>query len=72
MLEHPAITRINLTGYANAEPEHCGTDFFGDEIIEGDDVVIFDDVVVLRDSLDDSGKLERFLYHLGFEFKTMM
>jgi len=72
--DHPAIERTERTGYPNVveQPECCGIDFFGDEVLEGDDVVVFEGEMVLRDNLEDSGKLEKFLSEMGFEFKTAM
>lgn len=65
--EHPSITQANKTGYPNlvAQPEHMGTDFFGNELLVGDDVVEYDGEIVLRDNLYD------FLEALGFTFKTL-
>lgn len=67
-LEHPAITRTLRTGYPNVieQPEHSGSDYFGDEVLEGDDIVEYDGEVVLKENL------ERFLSEMGFEFKTAM
>ena len=72
-IEHPAITKANMTGYANAlsQPECEGVDFFGSELFPGDDVVIYEGEMALRENLDDRGNLEKFLYHFGFEFKTI-
>lgn len=58
MLEHPLVTQINRTGYPNliAQKEHCGIDFFGEEILSGDEIVEIDDEVILKDNL------ERFLH----------
>jgi hypothetical protein len=66
-LEHPSISQVTKTGYANVvnQPEHAGTDFFGNELLVGDDVVEFDGKVVLRDNLNE------FLEALGFTFKTL-
>jgi Hypothetical protein Yqai len=66
-MEHPMITQANKTGYANAvsQPEHMGTDFFGNELLIGDDVVEYEGEVVLRDNLNE------FLEALGFTFKTL-
>jgi hypothetical protein len=66
-LEHPAISRVSLTGYENvvAQPEHCGMDIFGDEIICGDDYVEYDGELILLDNL------QRYLSeHMDFKFKT--
>lgn len=68
-LEHPAITRINRTGYADmvAQPEHMGIDFYGNELLVGDDVVIDEDgEIVLKDDL------EKFLAEkYNFKFHTL-
>lgn len=70
--DHPVIERMERTGYANAiaQPEHCGTDFFDSEILEGDTVVEYEGETVLLDNLMDRENLQEFLAHLGFEFKT--
>jgi hypothetical protein len=47
-LEHPQISEMNQFGYLKAQGfenvvaqnEHCGSDYYGTEILEGDDVVI--------------------------------
>ncbi|MDL4842804.1 YqaI family protein [Aquibacillus rhizosphaerae] len=65
-LEHPSITRINRTGYANmiAQDEHCGIDYFGSEILLGDKFYEFDGETVLDENL------EKYLVEvLGFEIK---
>jgi len=43
-LEHPEITQVNRTGYANmiAQSEHAGVDYFGTEILIGDEIVTDD------------------------------
>jgi hypothetical protein len=65
-LEHPAITEMNRKGYIGAlnQPECCGIDYFGFEILSGDDVIEFDGEIVLKEHLED------FLKEKGFEFKT--
>lgn len=68
-LEHPDVTKANKTGYANlvAQPEHFGTDYFGNEVLKGDSVVIdpSNGEMVLEDSLED------YLIEVkGFQFKT--
>ncbi|QOS90242.1 YqaI family protein [Peribacillus sp. JNUCC41] len=68
-LEHPIVTEINKTGYANlvAQPEHFGTDYFGNEVLKGDSVVLdpSNGEMVLEDSLED------YLIEVkGFQFKT--
>lgn len=71
MLEHPIIASINRTGYPEnmvAQPEHCGIDFFSDEILAGDEVVYDEEQkeVILKDNL------ERYLAEqYGFTFKTI-
>lgn len=67
MLEHPAITRINKTGYPEnmiEQPEHNGNDVFGDEILTGDEIVIDENgEIILKDNL------ERYLSEAyGFQF----
>lgn len=69
-LEHPSITQVNRTGYANvvAQPEHAGIDYFDTEILAGDEVVVDpnggNSVEVLKTDL------ERYLSEVyGFEFK---
>ncbi|MGG3642003.1 hypothetical protein ABES38_11595 [Bacillus gobiensis] len=68
-IEHPAISSINRTGYADmvAQEEHQGIDYFGNEILIGDDVVIDEDgEMVLKD------ELEKFLSEkYGFKFQTL-
>lgn len=68
-LEHSDVTEANKTGYANlvAQPEHFGTDYFGNEVLKGDSVVIdpSNGEMVLEDSLED------YLIEVkGFQFKT--
>lgn len=68
-LEHPIVTKVNKTGYANlvAQPEHFGTDYFGNEVLKGDSVVIdpSNGEMILEDSLED------YLIEVkGFQFKT--
>ncbi|AOH53327.1 hypothetical protein ABE28_003105 [Peribacillus muralis] len=68
-LEHPIVTEVNKTGYANlvAQPEHFGTDYFGNEVLIGDSVVLdpSNGEMVLEDSLED------YLIEVkGFQFKT--
>ncbi|MGG3624366.1 hypothetical protein ABES25_12495 [Bacillus gobiensis] len=68
-IEHPVISNINRTGYANMadQEEHQGIDFFGNEILSGEDVVIDEDgEMVLKDDL------EKFLAEkYGFKFQTL-
>lgn len=68
-IEHPDVTESNKTGYANlvAQPEHFGTDYFGNEVLKGDSVVIdpSNGEMILEDSLED------YLIEVkGFQFKT--
>lgn len=67
MLEHPMVTEIEKTGYPNAlaQPECCGIDYFGNELLSGDEIVEFDGEIVLRDNLME------FLSEMGFTFKTI-
>jgi hypothetical protein len=67
-LEHPQITKVNRTGYANLvnQPEHAGIDYFGNEILVGDSVIVAPNgEVILEDSFEDY-----LIEVLGFEFKT--
>jgi hypothetical protein len=67
-LEHPSITTVNRTGYINVsmQPEHCGTDAYGTEVLNGDDVVLDGDVMILKDNL------ERYLAeNYDFKFQTI-
>lgn len=67
MLEHPSITKANLTGYPNAvaQIECCGIDALGDEILVGDDVVVDGEELILQSNL------EEYLTEVyGFQFKT--
>lgn len=67
-LEHPTITQINRTGYPEDmmdQPEHCGIDYLGDEILDGDDIVIDDGEIILKENL------EEYLSDVyGFKFTT--
>ncbi len=53
-VEHPTITEINTFGYPKDmyEDQHCGTDYFGTEIIEGDEIFELDGETVLLDNLE--------------------
>lgn len=66
-LEHPAITRTMETGYANmvSQPEHCGIDAMGDEILVGDDVIELNGEIILKSNLEDY-----LTEYCGAEFKT--
>ncbi|MGE6376580.1 YqaI family protein [Peribacillus muralis] len=68
-LEHPDVTQDLETGFANlvAQPEHYGTDYFGNEVLVGDSVVIdpSNGEMVLEVNLED------YLIEVkGFQFKT--
>ncbi|WP_258832843.1 YqaI family protein [Peribacillus frigoritolerans] len=68
-LEHPEVTEIQKNGYKNlvAQPEHFGTDYFGNEVLRGDSVVIdpSNGEMILEDCLED------YLIEMkGFQFKT--
>lgn len=68
MRDHPVIERVERFGYPNViiQPEHAGSDYFGDEILDGDVVVEYDGDVILKENL------ERFLSEeLDFVFKTI-
>ncbi|MGE6611901.1 YqaI family protein [Peribacillus sp. NPDC076916] len=68
-LEHPDITQALKTGYPNlvAQPEHAGTDYFGNEILIGDSIIIDhkNGETILEDSLEDY-----LMEVLGFQFRT--
>ncbi|QSX20021.1 YqaI family protein [Priestia megaterium] len=68
-LEHPEITQVNRTGYANmiAQSEHAGVDYFGTEILIGDEIVTDDNTgeVVLKEDLEKYLEEE-----YGFKFTT--
>ncbi|WP_077623809.1 YqaI family protein [Sediminibacillus massiliensis] len=54
-LEHPTVTQINRTGYpkeALEQPEHCGIDALGDEILVGDKIFEIDGETVLEENLE--------------------
>jgi hypothetical protein len=67
-LEHPSITHVNRTGYANVvnQPEHFGTDVMGREIVKGNSYIEMPNGELLHeDSVED--------YHievLGLTYKT--
>ncbi|HHY74067.1 MAG TPA: hypothetical protein GX497_12775 [Bacillus bacterium] len=68
-IEHHQITRTFRTGYPNvvAQPEHFGTDYFGDEVLEGDDYIedTNTDEIILKDNL------EKYLEEVyDFKFQT--
>ncbi|WLR44516.1 hypothetical protein LC087_19305 (plasmid) [Bacillus carboniphilus] len=54
-IEHPTITQMERTGYANLvdQEEHFGIDYFGDEILSGDEYVEDENgELVLKDNLE--------------------
>lgn len=54
MRDHPVIEQVERTGYPNlvSQPEHNGTDYFGDEILEGDDIIMDGEEMILKDNLE--------------------
>jgi len=62
-MEHPVITQIRRTGYAEKEPQPLTTDFFGNQIYEGDRVIDYDGDLFLWD--DVSSDLTDYLKHIG-------
>jgi hypothetical protein len=67
-LEHPLITQVNRTGYANAvaQPEHFGTDVMDHEILTGDTYIVLPDGELLLESNSEDYQIEV----LGWVFKT--
>ncbi|MEF7566096.1 hypothetical protein V4V35_24190 [Bacillus infantis] len=67
-IQHPDITKAEKTGYPNqvAQPEHFGSDYFGNEILVGDSIVIdpSNGEIILESSLEDY-----LLEVKGFQFK---
>lgn len=55
MRDHPVIESIERTGYPMvAQPDHWGTDYYGNEILEGDSIVqLPNGEVILEDNLED-------------------
>lgn len=53
-VEHPDVTEINQLGYPKDiyEDQHCGIDYYGNEIIEGDEIFELDGETVLADNLE--------------------
>lgn len=52
MLEHPAITETNLTGYPySPRREEYGVDGLGNEVYEGDEILVLDDEFYLVEEL---------------------
>lgn len=67
-LEHPKINEMNRKGYLNAlnQPECCGIDFNGNEVLEGDSIVLLPNgEMILEDDLEDY-----LIEELGFHFVT--
>ncbi|KIL74172.1 YqaI family protein [Bacillus badius] len=66
-MDHPQIERVMLTGYPNmvSQPEHCGIDAMGDEILVGDDVIELNGEIILKSNLEDY-----LTEYCGAEFKT--
>ncbi|MES1038987.1 YqaI family protein [Peribacillus simplex] len=66
-VEHPDIVQALKTGYPNlvAQPEHAGTDYFGNEILIGDSIIIDhkNGETILEESLEDY-----LIEVLGFQF----
>ncbi|MED0665747.1 hypothetical protein P4T04_05365 [Bacillus badius] len=67
MRDHPVIEQTELTGYANmvSQPEHCGIDAMGDEILVGDDIIELNGEIILKSNLEDY-----LTEYCGAEFKT--
>ena len=67
-IEHPDITQARKTGYPNmvAQPEHFGTDIYGDEIVVGEDYIELPDGELLLESNLEDYLIEK----LGFVYKT--
>ena len=67
-LEHPDLTRVNKTGYANVvdQKEHFGTDYFGHEIVKGNDYIELPDGKLLLERNIEDYTIE----HLGWSYKT--
>jgi len=67
MRDHPTIERIERTGYPEnllEQPEHFGSDVYGDEILSGDSYIEDGGELVLKENL------ERYLAdHYQFKFK---
>ena len=67
MRDHPVVEQMNRFGYPKEvfeQPEHCGLDYFGEEILTGDKVYEFDGEMVLEENL------EQYLVEvLGFEIR---
>ncbi len=64
-LEHPDVTKTLKTGYP-AQPEHTGSDYFGDEILVGDEIVTDPNTreVVLKENF---AKYLKVVYDFQFE-----
>ncbi len=67
-IEHPDVTKIDRTGYANtvAQPEHCGIDFYDNEVLVGDSIILLpNSEMLLEENLEDY-----LIEHLEFQFIT--
>jgi len=51
MLEHPAITRVERTGYSDNESSHYGYDYFGNEVLVTDEILVLGDEFFLKEPL---------------------
>ncbi|MBT2735173.1 hypothetical protein [Bacillus sp. ISL-7] len=67
-LEHPSITQVNKTGYANvvAQPDHFGTDVMDHEILKGASYIELPNGDLLLESNVEDYQIEV----LGWVFKT--
>jgi Hypothetical protein Yqai len=67
-IQHPDITMAEKTGYPNqvAQPEHFGSDYFGNEVLVGDSIIVdpSNGEIILESSLEDY-----LLEVKGFQFK---
>ncbi|MCQ6275783.1 hypothetical protein JMM81_12540 [Bacillus sp. V3B] len=67
-MEHPMINQIERIGYTNMfnQPECCGSDINGNEVLEGDSIVLLPNgEMILEDDLEDY-----LIEELGFQFVT--
>ncbi|MFH0067521.1 hypothetical protein [Peribacillus sp. NPDC056705] len=70
MAKQPKIIEHQKAGYANhvAQPEHFGTDYFGNEVLVGDPVVVdpSNGEMILEENMEDYLIEEkRFLFQLA-------